>query len=101
MQVDNRLCGLGRFGQKSGMGYYRYAPGSREAQPDAEVSTVYVLQITDIADILKKLLFKIAGHVRPFLLSFLSFIASLYVCRIVRANTMASAAKMSNLARSG
>ena len=37
VQVDNRLCGLGRFGQKSGMGYYRYAPGSREAQPDAEV----------------------------------------------------------------
>ena len=38
VQVDNRLCGLGRFGQKSGMGYYRYAPGSREAQPDAEVN---------------------------------------------------------------
>lgn len=37
VQVDNRLCGLGRFGQKSGMGYYRYAPASREAQPDAEV----------------------------------------------------------------
>ncbi|PAV46776.1 3-hydroxyacyl-CoA dehydrogenase [Pseudomonas sp. HAR-UPW-AIA-41] len=37
VQVDNRLCGLGRFGQKSGMGYYRYAPGSREALPDAEV----------------------------------------------------------------
>lgn len=37
VQVDNRLCGLGRFGQKSGMGYYRYAPDSREALPDAEV----------------------------------------------------------------
>ncbi|MFP3408705.1 3-hydroxyacyl-CoA dehydrogenase family protein, partial [Pseudomonas sp. SIMBA_065] len=27
VQVDNALCALGRFGQKAGHGYYRYAPG--------------------------------------------------------------------------
>ncbi|MDG1582790.1 3-hydroxyacyl-CoA dehydrogenase [Pseudomonas sp. GOM6] len=34
VQVDNRLCELGRFGQKSGQGYYQYAPGSRQAEHD-------------------------------------------------------------------
>ena len=34
VQVDNRLCELGRFGQKSRMGYYRYAEGSRQAEHD-------------------------------------------------------------------
>lgn len=34
VQVDNRLCELGRFGQKSGNGYYHYAPGSRQAEHD-------------------------------------------------------------------
>lgn len=40
VQVDNALCELQRFGQKSGQGYYRYAPGSREAQPDVEVDAL-------------------------------------------------------------
>jgi 3-hydroxyacyl-CoA dehydrogenase len=33
-----------RFGQKSGAGYYRYPPGSREAQPDTEVEAVILEQ---------------------------------------------------------
>ncbi|MGE8497185.1 MAG: 3-hydroxyacyl-CoA dehydrogenase NAD-binding domain-containing protein [Pseudomonas sp.] len=37
VQVDNRLCELGRFGQKSRLGYYRYAEGSRQAEHDPEV----------------------------------------------------------------
>lgn len=37
VQVDNALCELGRFGQKAGRGFYRYAQGSREAEVDAEV----------------------------------------------------------------
>src|SRR5690606_38163928 len=37
VQVDNRLCELGRFGQKSGKGYYLYAPGSRQAEHDPVV----------------------------------------------------------------
>lgn len=40
MQVDNRLCELGRFGQKSRMGYYRYAEGSRQAEHDPEVDAL-------------------------------------------------------------
>lgn len=40
VQVDNRLCELGRFGQKSRMGYYRYAEGSRQAEHDPEVDAL-------------------------------------------------------------
>ena len=35
--LADRLCELGRFGQKTGAGWYRYQPGSREALPDPEV----------------------------------------------------------------
>lgn len=40
VQVDNRLCEQGRFGQKSGMGYYCYAPGSRLAEHDPQVDAL-------------------------------------------------------------
>ena len=40
VQVDNRLCELGRCGQKSGQGYYRYAAGSRQAEQDPEVDAL-------------------------------------------------------------
>ena len=46
VQVDNRLCGLGRFGQKARMGYYRYAEGSREALHDPQVDAL-VLQVSE------------------------------------------------------
>ena len=46
VQVDNRLCALGRFGQKSRMGYYRYAEGSRQAEHDPEVDAL-VQQIAE------------------------------------------------------
>src|SRR5690606_39121653 len=39
-QVDNRLCELGRFGQKAGKGYYSYAPGSRQAEHDPQVDAL-------------------------------------------------------------
>lgn len=35
--VADRLCELGRFGQKTGKGWYRYPPGQRHAEPDPEV----------------------------------------------------------------
>lgn len=44
VQVDNRLCELGRFGQKSGRGYYRYAPGSRQAEHDPVVDGLVQMQ---------------------------------------------------------
>jgi 3-hydroxyacyl-CoA dehydrogenase len=40
VQIDNALCDLGRFGQKSGRGFYCYAEGSREALHDAEVDAL-------------------------------------------------------------
>ncbi|SEN46034.1 3-hydroxyacyl-CoA dehydrogenase [Pseudomonas sp. ok272] len=40
IQVDNRLCQLGRFGQKSGNGFYHYEPGSRQAEHDVEVDAL-------------------------------------------------------------
>ena len=36
-RVADRLCEMGRFGQKTGAGWYRYEPGSREALPDPAV----------------------------------------------------------------
>ena len=44
VQVDNRLCELGRFGQKSGKGYYRYTPGSRQAEHDPVVDGLVQMQ---------------------------------------------------------
>ncbi len=36
-RVADRLCEMGRFGQKTGAGWYRYEKGSREALADAAV----------------------------------------------------------------
>ena len=38
--VADRLVEMGRLGQKSGAGFYRYEAGDRRAHPDAEVDTV-------------------------------------------------------------
>jgi len=38
--IADRLCELGRFGQKTGSGYYRYEPGNRKALHDPEVDKV-------------------------------------------------------------
>jgi len=39
-RLADRLCELGRFGQKTGKGWYRYVPGSRAALPDPEVDAL-------------------------------------------------------------
>jgi 3-hydroxyacyl-CoA dehydrogenase len=39
------LCDLGRFGQKTGQGYYSYAPGSRRAEHDSLVDAL-VLRVS-------------------------------------------------------
>ncbi|WP_375183352.1 3-hydroxyacyl-CoA dehydrogenase family protein, partial [Marinobacter sp.] len=36
----DRLCEMGRYGQKTGAGFYRYEPGNRNALPDPEVDEV-------------------------------------------------------------
>jgi 3-hydroxyacyl-CoA dehydrogenase len=38
--VADVLCEAGRFGQKTGAGWYRYEAGSRNAIPDPQVSTI-------------------------------------------------------------
>jgi 3-hydroxyacyl-CoA dehydrogenase len=40
--VADRICELGRFGQKTGAGYYRYEPGNRTPIPDNEVEKIIV-----------------------------------------------------------
>ena len=39
-QVGDRLCEQGRFGQKTGAGWYRYEAGSRTPKPDPEVEAL-------------------------------------------------------------
>jgi len=40
MVVADRLCEMGRYGQKTGAGFYRYEPGNRNALHDPEVDRV-------------------------------------------------------------
>ena len=36
-KIPDRICELGRFGQKTGAGFYKYEPGGRTPVPDPEV----------------------------------------------------------------
>ncbi len=40
MRIADRVCELGRFGQKSGLGWYRYETGKRDALPDPVVDDI-------------------------------------------------------------
>ena len=71
VQVDNRLCELGRFGQKAGMGYYRYAEGSRQAEHDPEVDALvqqvseqlgFVRRTIDATEILERCLLALVNE---------------------------------------
>jgi len=46
--VADRLCEEGRFGQKTGAGWYDYRPGDRNAHPNAEVDALIVKHSQDI-----------------------------------------------------
>src|SRR5262245_24790675 len=39
-RLPDRVCELGRFGQKTGKGFYRYEAGSRKPLPDPEVDSL-------------------------------------------------------------
>jgi 3-hydroxyacyl-CoA dehydrogenase len=39
-RVADKLCEQGRFGQKTGAGWYRYEPGKRDALPDPAVDQI-------------------------------------------------------------
>jgi 3-hydroxyacyl-CoA dehydrogenase len=40
MRIADRVCELGRFGQKTGLGWYRYEPGKRDAIPDPAIDAI-------------------------------------------------------------
>ncbi len=40
VQIADRLCERGWFGQKTGRGFYRYEPGARVGTPDPEVEAI-------------------------------------------------------------
>jgi 3-hydroxyacyl-CoA dehydrogenase len=40
--VADRICELGRFGQKTGLGYFKYEKGDRTPIPDPEVEKIIV-----------------------------------------------------------
>jgi 3-hydroxyacyl-CoA dehydrogenase len=39
-RIADRICEQGRFGQKTGKGFYKYEPGERKPIPDAEVDSI-------------------------------------------------------------
>ena len=41
-KLADRLCEAGRFGQKTGKGWYAYPPGARKPEPDPEVEAMIV-----------------------------------------------------------
>jgi 3-hydroxyacyl-CoA dehydrogenase len=42
MRIADRVCELGRFGQKTGLGWYRYEAGKRDAIPDPAIDQIIV-----------------------------------------------------------
>ncbi len=44
VRIADLICEKGRFGQKTGAGYYRYEKGSRTAIPDEEIEALIVAQ---------------------------------------------------------
>ena len=40
--ISDRICEMGRYGQKTGAGYYKYEPGNRMAQRDPEIEQLII-----------------------------------------------------------
>lgn len=53
--VADRLCEAGRFGQKTGEGWYRYEAGSRKAIPDPAVDEIIARHREDIGSTVRKI----------------------------------------------
>jgi 3-hydroxyacyl-CoA dehydrogenase len=54
-RIADRLCELGRFGQKTGAGWYRYEPGRRDALPDPAVDAIIAAHRTAIGATLRRI----------------------------------------------
>jgi 3-hydroxyacyl-CoA dehydrogenase len=70
-EIADALCERGRYGQKTGKGFYLYEPGSRAPKPDAEVEQLIVatsarLGVTrrsiDRREIVERLLFPVINE---------------------------------------
>jgi 3-hydroxyacyl-CoA dehydrogenase len=48
-KIADMICEMGRFGQKTGAGYYRYEKGRRDAIPDPEIEKLVVKASKDAA----------------------------------------------------
>ena len=46
--IADRICELGRFGQKTHAGWYRYDPGHRQPIPDPEIDALIAQASTDL-----------------------------------------------------
>jgi len=53
--IADRLCELGRFGQKTGAGWYRYGKGGREALVDPAVDALVVQHRQDVGFMPRKI----------------------------------------------
>jgi 3-hydroxyacyl-CoA dehydrogenase len=51
--VADRICELGRFGQKTGAGYFRYEKGDRTPIPDPEVEKI-IVEVASEMDITRR-----------------------------------------------
>lgn len=69
--IGDRLCEMGRFGQKTGAGWYDYRPGERTPQPNADVDSMIVrhseeLGITrrkiEAAEIVERLVYSLVNE---------------------------------------
>jgi 3-hydroxyacyl-CoA dehydrogenase len=67
----DQVCELGRFGQKSGAGWYRYAAGQRQGQPDPLIEELIVehsrrrgieRRVIDDAEILERCLYSMINE---------------------------------------
>ena len=54
-RIADRLCEQGRFGQKTGRGWYRYESGRRDAIPDPDVDALINAYRADMASLLAPL----------------------------------------------
>ncbi len=47
-EIADAICEAGRFGQKTGKGYYKYEPGSRSPLPDPEIEKLIEETVTKL-----------------------------------------------------
>ncbi len=84
-EIDDRLCDLGRFGQRTGAGYYRYENGARTPIPDPIVEQVILDSARD-AGVVRRDIPKEEIIERMFLMAFNECVKVLQEGKAVRAS---------------